>query len=130
MLNMFEKLEKYFKNHYTINSSNIETIGTFEKKLIKLEKYSDEINLNLHLEKLLINVANQYDLTQDISTRIDTIIYGEQTEIIEDPFKENLTKNKKSIELSETDKLQLESSNKEFKSNYQFNVMLNYILSL
>ena len=133
-LNMYEKIESDLENHYTNTNSNFENIIAFEKKLLKLCDKNNANSLNLILEKLLTNVSNQYNLTLDVSKKIDNIIYGEPQEIIEEPYdyedyKLSDQKNKK-IRIIENDVTNLEDSKKEFTSNFQFNVILIYIISM
>lgn len=131
-LNMLEKVDRFYEKHYTINESNYKNIKSFEKKLIKLEKCLDENSLNLYLENLIKKVDSEFTLTKDMCSRVDLILYGEPTEIIEDPFKDKTSKNTKNIDLTldEKIKLKLEKSKKEFRSNYNFNVLLIFLLSL
>jgi len=133
-LNMFEKVEAFYKSHYANDNSNFENILTFEKKLIKLEKYDNINNLNSELENLLLTVKNEYTLTADITSKLKSIINDDMQELLDDPFEDfdNLIKikNKKSIEFTQDDAVQFQKGSIEFTSNHQFNVMLVYILSL
>jgi len=131
---MYEKIESELENHYANTNSKFENIIAFEKKLLKLCDNNNADSLNLILEKLLTNVSNQYNLTLDVSTKIDNIIYGEPQEIIEEPYdyedyKLSEQKNKK-IRIVENAVTNLEDSKKEFTSNFQFNVILIYIISM
>jgi len=132
-LNMFDKLNKFFKDHYTINNNNYKNILIYEKKLNKLSVCQDDTKLSLGFDHLILNVVNQFNLTIDLNSRIESIIYGEQQEIIEDPYDDidfKIKNREKQKELTLDVKNIIEKSNKEFQSNYQFNLMLNFILSL
>jgi hypothetical protein len=96
-LNMFEKLEGFFEDHYVINNSNFENILKYEKYLSKLDEIEIKNNLNSSLEKIFLTVANQFTFTKDVSSKVESILlakYGELPEIIEDPFDDYFEHNK------------------------------------
>jgi len=127
---MREDLEK----HYINNHSNFANIILLEKKLSKLSDIDNEESINLKLKELLTNIANQYKLTLEVNDKIKTIIYGEPPQPIEDLydpnyFEDNLRKKDEKRELIKNDMSNLENSQKEFTSNFQFNALLIYIIS-
>lgn len=130
---MFEKVDKFISNHYVVNNSNLDNLLIFEAELLKLNECQNENDLVKSLENLLVNVAEQFKLTENIASELKSIIFEDQQEIIEDPFYEiNLIKNKikKKIEITQSDEINLKASNLNFTSSFHFNVMLIYILSL
>lgn len=132
-LNMFEKLDKFTSNHYVINKNNLDNLHLFEAELIKINETQDEKKLNHSLDKFLLSVGEQFNLTENIFTELKNLIFEGYQEIFEDPFDKISflgNKLKQKIEVTKSDEVKLKASNITFTSNYQFNVILIYILSL
>jgi hypothetical protein len=130
---MFEKLDKFILNHYVINNSNLENLLKLEQELLRLKNSQDENDLINSIENLFVNVGEQFKLTDNITSGLESMVFEGVSEIIEDPFDEiSNIKNKinKNIELTQRDEINLKTSILSFTSNFHFNIILIYILSL
>ncbi len=92
-LNMLEKQDKFNKDNYVINSSNFESINTFEKELLK--DIQDTIYLNKLLGNLMVNVNSQFTLSDNVVSGLKSILIEEQQDELDFSFDDlDLLKNK------------------------------------
>lgn len=146
-LNMFEKLIKFFKNHYVVSSERFENIETFEKTLMKLNKCKDVTILNSTLDNMLSKVGDQLTLTKEVTSNLESVVLDELYGPLGNQFydlenidfnnfpssakiKTKLSKLEKDFQFTQKDETEVKISTKEFISNYQFNVIIIYMLSL
>jgi len=90
---MLEKQDKFNKDNYVINSSNFESINTFEKELLK--DILDTIYLNKLLGNLMVNVNSQFTLSDNVVSGLKSILIEEQQDELDFSFDDlDLLKNK------------------------------------
>jgi len=90
---MLEKQDKFNKDNYVINSSNFESINTFEKELLK--DIQDTIYLNKLLGNLMVNVNSQFTLSDNVVSGLKSILIEEQQDELDFSFDDlDLLKNK------------------------------------
>lgn len=142
-LNMLEKIEESQNEHYALSDKNFMEIKKYEKELIKLsgkEKLSENI-IRPIIENLNNNLINQIELTKNITSKLESIVISGKQDIFEDPFDENnivsndLSLFPDSIEkqkiklITQNDEISILKSNESFIKNYNFNLILQYLLS-
>ena len=141
-VNMLEKVKKSITNHYTIDETNFNLTLEFKEQLMQLET---SVNQNpdyffTTINNLFLKTNNNLHFTNDLIASLTQFVFDSQLDLeannydSEFKFSSNeisqLKQKKVKFNLTTNDHLNLNYSFKEFKVNYQFNILLLYLLNL